>query len=214
MKRFLTTTGAVLAAGAILAGCTSSSHTRVSASPSGQGAVASAQQTTTPLPASLSTGSAKQQITATIVAFYRSTWQDDAPLTCALFSPTGLQGFMKASEVSFPDSVLPSSSCVHAVQVSNASLASSVEQDEENGPSIPGSILDNVGVGGISIHGNTATAIAPENVSIFIVAKRILLVHLNGRWLISGSQSLSRNLPQLLGSAKAKGELTPKRHAR
>jgi hypothetical protein len=163
----------------------------------------------------LETGPPSHQITETIVAFYRAAWQDNASQACALFSSAGQSGFLQAAHVSFPQSVQAGASCEHAMQIYNATLGVSASTAQDNDPSFTPDSLDQVGVGGIVVHGDRATAVAPTNVVELINPKQISLVHSGKRWLIDSSRSLNKsNLSQILARARAEGELKPKRGKR
>jgi hypothetical protein len=195
---------------ATAAGCGSSSSPATSAR---QGSPASIQVTQPPTTfdvRDLVTGNAGRQITATIVTFYRATWQGNGSLACSLFSPAGVTGFMKAAQVAFPNTVNGKFTCPQAMSYFHATLADSVSTLQQAGVNVSGNVLDNVGVQHIVVHGATATAQAPEDVAEFIKPKLFQLVRLNGRWLIEGSKKLGKTLPQLLAQAKAKGELRAK----
>jgi hypothetical protein len=156
-------------------------------------------------------GTAQQQITATIVTFYRATWQDNRTLACSMFSPAGEKGFMQSSKIAFPYTVNAHFTCEQVMSYFNATLADSADNLQQAGVNVSGNILDDVGVKDIVVHGNTATAQAPENVEEFIKPKLFTLQRLNGRWQIEGTKELGKTLPQLLGAAKAKGELRAKK---
>jgi hypothetical protein len=158
----------------------------------------------------LATGSAEHQISTTIVAFYRATWQGQGSAACSLFSASGASGFLKAAKVAFPNSINPTTSCAQAMAFFHAGLADSVDTLQQSGVNVSGDVLNNVGVKDIKISGNAAAAEAPENVGVFIKPKRFLLVRQGGRWLIDASQKIGKTLPQILAAAKAKGELRPK----
>jgi hypothetical protein len=161
----------------------------------------------------LTTGSPVHQITETLISFYRAAWQDDSARACGLFSPTGQEGFIKASRTAFPGSMLPSSPCTHAMQLFSAALGDSVSNLQQSDPNVSGDTLDNVGVANIHVHRATATAFAPMNVEQIINPKRIYLVQIDGRWRIDRSESLNKsNLPSILKHAQHKGLLKPKRH--
>jgi hypothetical protein len=164
--------------------------------------------------AQLESGPATAQITATIVAFYRAAWQDQAQTACSLFSPAGVTGFMHAAAVSFPESMNRYSTCEHAMEIYNASLADSAQTTIENDPTFSTSTLDNVEVAYIHVHGDTASAIAPTNVAELINPKRIDLVRTGDRWQINDSKSLNAsNLRHILLSAEAEGKLRRHPHA-
>jgi hypothetical protein len=200
---------AVLALTAAATGCGSGARARTAASHASPSSI----QVTQP-PAidvrDLTTGNAAQQITSTIVTFYRATWQNNRTLACSLFSPTGLTGFMKAARVAFPYTVNAKFTCEQAMAYFNATLADSANTLQQAGVNVSGNILNNVGVQHILVHGATATAQAPENVAEFIKPKLFMLVRLKGQWLIEGSKKLGKTLPQLLAQAKRNGELHPK----
>src|SRR5580658_2992895 len=81
---------------------------------------------------SLEHGSSSQQITETIVAFYRAAWQGNTTQACSLFSAEGLAGFMHAAETAFPQSVNGQSTCEHAMAIYNAALGDSASTAEDN----------------------------------------------------------------------------------
>jgi len=159
----------------------------------------------------LLTGSPQQQITATIVTFYRATWQDNRALACSMFSPAGENGFMQSSKVAFPYTVNTHFTCEQVMSYFNATLADSVSNLQQAGVNVSGNILDDVGVEDIVVHGNTATAQAPEDVAELIKPKLFTLVRLHGRWQIQATKELGKTLPQLLAQAKANGKLRPKK---
>lgn len=158
----------------------------------------------------LERGSSAQQIAATIVSFYRATWQNQRSVVCSLFSPAGVTGFLKAAKVAFPSTVNSTTTCEQAMTYFNATLTDSVNTLQQAGVNVSGNVLDNVGVQNITVHGTSATAQAPEGVEEFIKPKLFTLVRVNNRWLIDGTSALGKTLPQILGAAKAKGELRPK----
>jgi hypothetical protein len=156
------------------------------------------------------TGSARRQITETIAAFYRAAWQNDATHACGLFSPAGRAGFMRAAAISFPQSVNQFSTCTKAMQIYNASLGVSISNLQQSDPTVSGAALNHVNAGNITIKGITASAIAPLNAEPMINPKLIMLVRAGGRWLINGSQSLSKSdLPKILAQARKSGALKP-----
>lgn len=217
LRAALVVAGAI--AGICAAGCGSSHHANPQAQSTTPAAFNSAGANPLAVPpvteTALEHGSASNQITETIVAFYRASWQDNATQACSLFSAAGLAGFMRAAETSFPQSVNGQSTCEHAMEIYNAALGDSASTTEENDPSFSPNSLAKVGVTGIQITGATATAIAPTNVTDLINPEQFHLVKHQGHWLIAGSSSLNKsNLPKILAEAKAKGELTPKKHAR
>jgi hypothetical protein len=152
----------------------------------------------------LLTGSPQQQITATIVTFYKATWQDDRALACSMFSPAGEKGFMQSAKIAFPYTVNSHFTCPEVMSYYNATLADSVDNLQQAGVNVSGNILEDVGVKDIVVHGNTATAQAPENVEEFIKPKLFTLQRLNDRWQIEGTKALGKTLPQLLAQAKAR----------
>lgn len=214
MYRHAVTGLALLAMCAGAAGCGSSQKatTDTSAAAPVKGTPASASPLQAP-PISadeLRLGSAQHRIKETIVAFYRAAWQNDASSACGLFSATGRAGFMHAAAVSFPESMNKYSSCQHAMQVYNATLADSAQTTVANDPSFNTSALNAVGVEDIEVHGDTATAISPTNVAELINPKQLDLVRSGERWMISGSKSLNpSNLEHILRAARAKGLLSP-----
>jgi hypothetical protein len=201
---------AALAAG----GCGTSHHKAAVAKTTSASLAAGANPVAAPpfTDAALSTGTAQHQITATVAAFYRAAYENDALRACSLFSPNGLTGFMRAAAVSFPASINKFSTCKEAMQIYNASLATSITNLQNSDPSVSGAALNNVTVGRIKLHGGVATAIGPLNALPMVNPKQISLVRLAGRWLIDGSYSLSKsNLPAILKRAGAEGKLKPKR---
>jgi hypothetical protein len=159
----------------------------------------------------LISGSDAHRITETIVAFYRASWQGQASAACRLFSPAGRLGFLHAAAVAFPQGVSARSSCAHAMAIYNAALGDSVSNTEAADPSFSPAALDTVGVSAITMRGNRAAAIAPDNLAELINPQEIDLVRTAGRWQIDGSRSLNKsNLPQILARARAGGLL--KRH--
>jgi hypothetical protein len=213
MLRRAAPTIAALALAAAATGCGSGARAKTAAS---HASPTSIQVTQAPAidVRDLKTGNAAQQITSTIVTFYRASWQNNRSLACSLFSPAGETGFMKAAQVAFPYTVNAKFTCEQAMAYFNATLADSVNTLQQAGVNVSGNILDNVGVQHIVVHGAAATAQAPEEVSELIKPKLFALVHVDGRWLIEGSKKLGKTLPQLLAQAKAKGELRAKpRHA-
>ena len=163
--------------------------------------------------AALEHGSQSHQITEAIVAFYRGAWEDDATAACDEFSRAGVAGFMHAAKIAFPQSITPSSTCEHAMEIYNAALSESASTAEDNDPSFDTSALEDAGVAEIRIAGNSATAIAPTNALEVINPEQIVLQRVGGRWLIEASHSLNKsNLPQILAKAKAEGKLRPKKH--
>jgi hypothetical protein len=160
----------------------------------------------------LATGTDAHRITETIVDFYRSSWQGQPTVTCGLFTPAGVAGFMHAAEVAFPQGVVHTSTCEHAMSIYSAALGDSATNAEQADPSFSTAPIDNVGVAEIRIHGDAATAIAPTNIVELINPQLFLLRRSGARWYINGSASLNKStLPQVLARARAKGLLTPKR---
>jgi hypothetical protein len=207
---------AALALSAGAAGCGSSHKTTSEASSAapvkGTPASASVLQAPPISAAQLRQGSAQHRIKETIVAFYRAAWQNDAPSACGLFSAAGRAGFMHAASVSFPESMNKYSSCVHAMQVYNATLADSAQTTVANDPTFNTSALNSVGVEDVQIHGDHATAISPTNVAELINPKELALVRAGDRWMIDGSKSLNpSNLTHILKAATAKGLLSPRK---
>jgi hypothetical protein len=212
VKPKITTSVAALAVTAGMCGCGNTKHV----SSSTRYAPAAATQSAQAPPVNqldLASGNDQHQISATIAAFYRATWQGQGSAACSLFSATGVAGFMKAAKVAFPNSINPTTSCTQAMAFFHAGLADSVDTLQQSGVNVSGDILNHVGVKDIRVSAGTAAAEAPENVQVFIKPKRFLLVRQNGRWLIEGSQKIGKTLPQILATAKAKGELRPK-HAK
>jgi hypothetical protein len=204
----------MLALAAAATGCGSGARATPAAKHASPSSIQLTQQPAATDVRDLKTGTAAAQITATIVTFYRATWQDNRTLACSLFSPAGVTGFIKAAQVAFPYTVNAKFTCEQAMAYFNATLADSVNTLQQAGVNVSGNILENVGVQHIVVHGVTATAQAPEEVSELIKPKLFLLVHVGNRWLIKGSKELGKTLPQLLAQAKAKGELPAKpRHA-
>jgi len=159
------------------------------------------------------TGTPQQEITATIVTFYKATWLDDRSLACSMFSPAGEKGFMASAKVAFPYTVTSHFTCEQVMTYYNATLADSADNLQQAGLNVSGNILEDVGVKDIKISkgGQTATAQAPENVEEFIKPKLFLLQRLNNRWEIEGTSELGKTLPQLLAQAKADGQLKAKK---
>jgi hypothetical protein len=212
MTRASTKAVATIAIAAAVGGC-GSSH---KATPAAQRSPTAIQVAQTPVvnQVALSSGSPPQQIAATISAFYRATWRNQGSDACSLFSPAGVAGFLQAAKVAFPQSVNSTTSCPQAMAFFNADLADSVDTLQQSGVNVSGNVLDNVGVQHIAVHGDRATAQAPQGVEEFIKPKRFLLVRRGGRWLIDGSQKLGQTLPQVLAAAKTKGTLHAKPAAR
>jgi hypothetical protein len=157
--------------------------------------------------AALSTGTDPRRITQTIVDFYRSSWQGQPTVTCGLFTPAGVAGFIHAAEQAFPQAVVPTSTCEHAMSIYSAALGDSATNAEQADPSFTTAPLDNVRVAEIRVRGDAATAIAPTNIVALFLMRRS-----GGRWYINGSASLNKsNLPKILDKARARGLLTPKR---
>jgi hypothetical protein len=209
MLRRVLPTATVLALAAAT-GCGSSTSPKQSATHASPTAIQVTQQPAAVDVRDLETGPTAQQITSTIVTFYRATWQNNRSLACSLFSPAGVTGFLKAAQIAFPQTLNAKFTCEQAMSYFNATLADSANTLQQAGVNVSGNVLDNVGVQHITVRGATATAQAPEGVSEFIKPKLFLLVHLNGRWLIEGSKKLGKTLPQLLAQAKAKGKLRAK----
>jgi len=210
MGRGAATTLTAVALAVAAAGCGSSDK---SASSTSHKSPTSIQDTQSPAVdvRDLLTGSPQQQITATIVTFYKATWEDDRALACEMFSPAGETGFMQSAKVAFPYTVNSHFTCPEVMSYYNATLADAVDNLQQAGVNISGNILEDVGVKDIVVHGNTATAQAPENVEEFIKPKLFVLQRLNDRWQIEGTKALGKTLPQLLAQAKAKGELRAKK---
>jgi hypothetical protein len=210
MRRGANATLTLLALGAAVSGCGSSAK---SASSTSHKSPTSIQVVDPPAVdvRNLVTGTAQQQITATIRTFYRATWQDNRTLACSMFSPAGERGFMQSSKIAFPYTVNAHFTCEEVMSYFNATLADSVDNLQQAGVNVSGNILDNVGVEKIVVHGDTATAQAPESVAEIIKPKGFLLVRLHGRWLIEGTKELGKTLPQILAQAKAKGQLRAKK---
>ncbi len=198
---------AAVTLGLVVSGCGASSGTST-VGPGGKPA-ASIQLTKAPAvnEVALVTGSAPQQITATIQAFYRATWQNHGPAACSLFSPAGERGFMAAATVAFPETVNTTTTCPQVMAYFAADLSDSADNLQQSGVNVSGNILDKVGVSHIKISGSNATAQAPEGVEEFIKPKIFLLTHTGGRWLISGSKKIGQTLAQMLAAAKAQGKL-------
>jgi hypothetical protein len=213
LKR-ITIFGTAALATAALAGCGSTSHGSgtVTATPAAYTTKSANPVAAPPLgAAALEHGSPRHQITEAIVAFYRGAWEDDATAACGEFSRAGVAGFMHAAKTAFPQSITPSSTCEHAMEIYSAALSESVSTAEDNDTAFDPSALDNVGVEEIRVSGESATAIAPTNVVEVINPEQIVLQRLDGRWLIEASHSLNKsNLPEILAKAKAEGKL--KRH--
>jgi hypothetical protein len=207
---------AALAVSAATSGC-GSSHSTASGRPASaftSGTPVSESPLTAPpvSVAQLRQGSPEHRITETIVAFYRAAWQNDATAACKLFSAAGRAGFLHAAAVSFPQSMNKYSSCEHAMQVYNATLADSAQTTVSNDPSFNTSALNAVRVQDIQVHGDHATAISPTNVAELINPKQLDLVRAGDEWMLDGSKSLNpSNLKQILDKAQAKGQLTPKK---
>jgi hypothetical protein len=162
----------------------------------------------------LTTGTQVQRIRHTVAAFYRAAWEDDAQGACALFSPAGRAGFMRAAKISFPASINRFSTCAEAMKIYNATLTASIEELQNSDPSVSSSALNDVAVGDVAIHGAAATAIGPTNALPMINPKRISLVRSGPRWLIAGSYTLNKStLPQTLKHAEQKGAFR-RRHRR
>jgi hypothetical protein len=199
---------AVVAIGLAVTGCGSSHHDPAASTVRSERATSD-----TPPPGidelALVTGSEERQITATIKAFYRTTWENDDAAACSLFSPAGLTGFMASAKVAFPDSVNAVTTCPEVMAYFNADLADSADTLQQSGVNVSGDILEDVGVKDIKVTGSTATVQAPENVEEFIAPKIFTLVRSDDRWLISGSRKIGQTLPELLAAAKKKGELIP-----
>ena len=200
----------MLALGAAVSGCGSGSRSASSTKHTSPTSIQDLQPPTVDV-RNLLTGSAQQQITATIVTFYKATWQDNRTLACSMFSPAGETGFMQSAKIAFPYTVTGHFTCPEVMSYFNATLADSADNLQQAGVNVSGNILDNVGVKDIVVHGNTATAHAPENVEEFIKPKLFTLVRLHDRWQIQGTKELGKTLPQLLAEAKAKGQLRVKR---
>jgi hypothetical protein len=198
---------ATIAVAAAVGGCGNSSDQTTPAA--AQRSPTAIQVTQSPVinEVALSTGSASKQISGTISAFYRATWHNQGSAACSLFSPAGVTGFLQAAKVAFPQSVNATTSCPQAMAFFNADLADSVNTLQQSGVNVSGNVLDNVGVQHIAVHGDLATAEAPQGVPEFIKPKRFLLVRRHGRWLINGSQKLGQTLPQVLAAARASGRL-------
>lgn len=155
-------------------------------------------------------GPAAKQIAQTAVAFYRAAWQNRGAEACALFSPTGKAGFMRAAKVSFPQSINQFSTCTEAMAIYNASLVTSVQNLQQDDPQVSGDGLNNVKIGRIQVHGSTATAIGPLNALPVVNPKQLNFVNIGGRWFINGSYSLSKsNLPKILAEAKKGAKKVP-----
>ena len=211
MGRGAITTLAVFALGAALTGCGSSAKSASSKTSHKSPTSIQVVQPPAVEVRNLLTGSAQQQITSTIVTFYRATWQDNRALACAMFSPAGEKGFMQSAKIAFPYTVNAHFTCEEVMSYFNATLADSADNLQQAGVNVSGNILDDVGVNDIVVHGNTATAQAPEAVEEFIKPKLFTLQRLNGRWQIEGTKALGKTLPQLLAQAKAQGKLEPKK---
>jgi hypothetical protein len=210
MGRGATATLTMLALGAAVSGCGSGTTSATSANHKSPTSI----QVVDP-PAvdvrHLLTGTPQQQITTTIVTFYRATWQNDRPLACSMFSPAGEKGFIQSAKIAFPYTVNGNFTCEQIMAYFHATLADAVNTLQQAGVNVSGNVLDNVGVQKIVVHGNTATAQAPEQVEELIKPKLFMLVRLDNRWQIEGTKALGKTLPQLLATAKAKGELRAKK---
>jgi hypothetical protein len=202
---------ALTALTATAAGCGSSASTQQA--PPTQRAAPTAQITATPAVnvLALGTGSDAQRITATIQAFYRSTWQGHGAAACSLFSPNGSSGFISAAKIAFPQSVNTTTSCAQAMSLFNATLGNSVTTLQQAGVHVSGNVLNSVGVSQIRVGGAQATAQAPQGVEGLIKPKLIVLVRQGNRWLIDSSHKIGQTLPQMLAAARTHGQLRPKR---
>jgi hypothetical protein len=213
MGRGAITVLAAFALGAAITGCGSSAKSASSASGKSPTSIQDLQAPAIDV-RDLLTGTPQHEITATIVTFYKATWLDDRSLACSMFSPAGEKGFMASAKVAFPYTVTAHFTCEQVMSYYNATLADSADNLQQSGLNVSGNILEDVGVKDIVVHGDTATAQAPENVEEFIKPKLFVLQRLNDRWEIEGTKSLGKTLPQLLAQAKAKGQLkTKKTHA-
>lgn len=153
--------------------------------------------------AALSTGTAQQRIAATARAFYRYAVEDQAAQACALFSPAGRAGFMRAAKVSFPGSINQFSTCTEAMRIYYASLQVSLQNLQTSDPSVSLNGLKDAAIGEIRIHGDRASAIGPLNGLPIVNPKQLYFVRIDGRWLINGSYSLSKSdLPRILAEAR------------
>jgi hypothetical protein len=187
---------AALAVIGAIGGCGGATHHRSSSSDTTTGAAAPANDLV------MLSGSPQQQISETAAAFYRDASTDHATAACALFSPAGRAGFMRAAKVSFPQSINQFSTCKEAMEIYYASLTASVQNLQQGDPTVSDSGLRNARIGDIHIHGDSATAIGPLNGLPVVNPKQLSFVRIGGIWRVNGSYSLSKsNLPQLLAKA-------------
>ena len=154
----------MLALGAAVSGCGSGSRSASSTKHTSPTSIQDLQPPAVDV-RDLLTGSPEQQITATIVTFYKATWEDDRALACSLFSPAGEKGFMQSAKIAFPYTVTGHFTCPEVMSYFNATLADSADNLQQAGVNVSGNILDNVGVKDIVVHGNTATAHWPARCS-------------------------------------------------
>ncbi len=210
MKMRAVTPAALAALGLAVTAC-GSSHGTASASSQSEPPVSSVAATGASSAVNditLATGSDAQQITQTIKAFYRATWENQGAAACSLFSDAGRAGFLQSARVAFPDSVNTTTTCPQVMSFYNADLQDSASTLQQAGVNVSGDILEDVGVAKITVAGSHATAVAPENVEEFIQPKTFELVKQNGRWLIDADKKIGKTLAQLV-TAKAKGQGTP-----
>jgi hypothetical protein len=195
-------TVAAIGAALMLAGCGGSNASNFASSTSttsnGGPAIDSAVNVV-----ALSIGSNQQQITSTIQAFYRATWENDTVGACSLFSANGARGFMAAAKVAFPGSVNSATTCPEIMRTFNASIVQQVQTLQDDDVSVDGDALNQVGVADVKVSGDKATAQAPEQVGVLIAPKLFHMVYVNKRWLIDSSSNLST-------PSKSKGKKTSK----
>jgi DNA-binding CsgD family transcriptional regulator len=132
------------------------------------------------------------EITQAIRTFYASAQSGDAATACAQMSKTGQDGFVKGAESSYPGGIhLGSSTCEEAMSLFSDGIQANREALQKDGIQPEDSDLSQVSVSEIEIDGDTAKAVAPDQV-IGIDPKYISLERDGDTWLISGSESLSK----------------------
>ncbi|MEA2348244.1 MAG: two-component system, NarL family, nitrate/nitrite response regulator NarL [Thermoleophilaceae bacterium] len=132
------------------------------------------------------------QITKTIQAFYAAASSGDTKTACAQMSKEGQDGFLKGAEQSYPGMVhADSSSCEDAMTLFSQGIQANRDGLAKDGVPEESSDLSRVNVTEIKVDGDTAQAIAPDQV-IGIDPKYISLERDGDGWLITGSTGLDK----------------------
>lgn len=132
------------------------------------------------------------KITQAIRTFYASAQNHDAEVACAQMSEEGQSGFVKGAESAYPGVIHEgSSTCEETMALFSDGIQANREGLQKDGITLEDSDLSQVTVSEIEIDGDSATAVAPDEV-IGIDPKYISLERDGETWLISGSESLSK----------------------